>query len=82
MYNPKKSTPWGIKIFLLCGVSGVVHNLIIYQGMTTEINRGTVDIFGLGASIVLHLARSIAPGSELYFDFDFFTYHLFQMLKK
>lgn len=31
-YIHNKPTKWGIKIFALCGVSGLIYDFIIYQG--------------------------------------------------
>lgn len=38
-YMKGKPNPWGIKIFLLCGQSGIVYNMILYQGVSTNINK-------------------------------------------
>lgn len=35
-YCKGKPNPWGVKIFMLCGASGVIYNFIIYQGTETE----------------------------------------------
>ncbi|XP_054259664.1 piggyBac transposable element-derived protein 3-like [Macrosteles quadrilineatus] len=66
----------------MCGESGVVYDFVIYQGKNTEIDKENKEVFGLGASVALHLANSVPPGSELYFDNFFSSYHLFQMLTK
>lgn len=31
--------PWGIKIFAICGTSGIMYDLLLYQGSSTEINQ-------------------------------------------
>lgn len=80
-YNPKKPNPWGLKVFVLCGESGIVYDLIMYQGKSTEFDRENLQTFGLGPSIVLHLSRNCKPQTKLYFDNFFASYHLFQALK-
>nr|XP_022904168.1 piggyBac transposable element-derived protein 2-like [Onthophagus taurus] len=54
-----KPSSWGVKIYTLCGASGVVYDFIIYQGTTTEFNSDQVEIFGVGASAVLKLSERI-----------------------
>lgn len=39
VYVKGKPQPWGIKIFLLCGRSGLIYDFIISQGATTEIDE-------------------------------------------
>lgn len=80
-FNPKKPVRWGLKVFLLCGESGLVYDFIIYQGKSTGLNPSNLSDYGLGPSVVLHLAENISPGSELYIDNWFVTYHLIQALK-
>lgn len=81
-YVKNKPSPWGIKIFVLCGESGTAYDFILYQGSTTEISKELLDRFGLGASVVLHLAKNIPEESYLYFDNYFSTYLLFEELYK
>jgi len=54
-YVKGKPCPWGIKAFLLCSSNGMVYNILLYQGFTTEIDANMLKTFGLGASVVLHL---------------------------
>ena len=44
---------WGMKIFLLCGESGLCYDLIVYQGKTTEIEKNLQETFGLGGGVVI-----------------------------
>lgn len=81
-YNPNKPSPWGLKVFVLCGANGSVYNFLFYQGKSTELNRDNMELYGLGPSVVLHLIEAnIKPGSELYFDNYFSSYNLMQLLK-
>ena len=77
-----KPTPWGVKIFVLCGKSGVAYDFLIYQGSSTEFNEETLKKYGLGAATVLHLSQRISnEGHKLYFDNYFSSYQLLQTLK-
>lgn len=38
-YVKNKPNPWGVKIFVLCGISGLAYDFLVYQGSTTEINK-------------------------------------------
>lgn len=81
-YIKGKPTPWGIKIFVLCGQSGQAYDFIIYQGSLTEIDKGLLKIFGLGATVVLKLAERIDQGGhKLFYDNYFSSYQLLQVLK-
>lgn len=81
-YVKGKPYPWGIKIFLLAGRSGVAYDFLIYQGSTTELDAQNKKLFGLGASVVLHLCDRIkSEGHKLYYDNYFSSYHLLQVLK-
>jgi len=64
-----KPNPWGIKIFLLCGESGIVYNMILYQGMSTNIDDELQKNFGFGGAIVVCLTQNICENRHfLYFD--------------
>jgi len=70
-----------IKIFLLCGESGIVYNMILYQGMSTNINEELQKNFGLGGAIVICLTQNIIENRHyLYFDNFFSSYNLFYAL--
>jgi len=80
-YMKGKPNPWGIKIFLLCGESGIVYNMILYQGMSTNINEELQKNFGLGGAIVVCLTQNISENRHfLYFDNFFSSYNLFYAL--
>lgn len=68
-YVKGKPCPWGIKLFALCGSSGLMYDFLIYQGSTTELNIEQQEVFGLGASVVLKLSERIKEVNiQLYFD--------------
>ncbi|XP_060846479.1 piggyBac transposable element-derived protein 3-like [Rhopalosiphum padi] len=58
-YMKGKPNPWGIKIFLLCGQSGIVYNMILYQGVSTNINKDLQKNFGLVLSdkVIMKMGR-------------------------
>lgn len=77
-----KPNPWGIKLFALCGTSGMMYDFLIYQGSTTEMNSEQQEVFGLGASVVLKLAERINEiNIQLYYDNFFSNYNLLQYLR-
>lgn len=83
-YVKGKPTPWGIKMFMLCGKSGQVYDFVIYQGSTTEVDNSVQKVYGHGASIVLKLAERIKneKGHKLFFENFFSSYYLFQALSQ
>lgn len=84
-YIKGKPCPWGIKVFFLCGKSGIPYDLMVYQGSTTPINEGWVKTIGFGSAVVLQLTQRIPRnkvGHKLFFDNYFPSYQLFEMLKK
>lgn len=84
-YIKGKPCPWGIKVFFMCGKSGMPYDFIVYQGSTTSINEAWVKAFGFGAAVVLHLSQRIPEsevGHKLFFDNYFPSYQLFEVLKK
>eukprot|EP00102_Acyrthosiphon_pisum_P022242 XP_016659452.1 PREDICTED: piggyBac transposable element-derived protein 3 isoform X3 [Acyrthosiphon pisum] len=81
-YMKGKPCPWGIKNFLLCSANGMVYNMILYQGSSTEINHEIQKKYGLGGSIVLQLVEHIDKNEHyLYFDNFFSSYNLFTSLE-
>lgn len=82
-YIKNKPHPWGFKLFLLCGASGLTYNFIIYQGNTTEINPQLSKKFGQGAAIVLQLSEVLAPRKHTLFCDNYFTsYNLIEVLNQ
>lgn len=73
-YVKGKPNPWGIKIFMLCGESGLVYDFLPYQGSTTKIEDHIKQQYGVTGAIVLRLADRIPSGvgHKLFFD-NYFT---------
>lgn len=81
-YVANKPTPWGVKVFVLCGKSGIVLDFIIYQGATTEYDYWCSK-FGLGAGTVMQLSHRInVPNCRLFFDNYFTSFHLMEWLHR
>lgn len=81
-YLKNKPSPWGIKIFALCGKSGILYAFIIYQGSTTELDEMEKKVFGLGGAVVAKLSTRInVQNVQLYFDNYFSNYNLLQFLR-
>ncbi|XP_046395761.1 piggyBac transposable element-derived protein 3-like [Ischnura elegans] len=84
-YIKGKPYKWGVKIFMLCGESGLCYDFIIYQGKTTEIEEGLQKTFGFGGAVVLHLSERIYEtgnqNHQLYFDNYFTNFNMLQALK-
>lgn len=84
-YIKGKPCSWGIKVFFLCGKSGMPYDFVVYQGSTTPINQQWVKNVGFGSTIVLHLTQRIPKeeiGHNLFFDNYFPSYQLFEILKQ
>lgn len=82
-YIKGKPCPWGIKVFFLCGKSGLSYEFIVYQGSTTPLNEILVKTVGSGSAVVLELAKRIpmqSKGHKLYFDNYFPSFQLFEIL--
>lgn len=82
-YVKGKPTPWGIKVFALCGRSGMLYDFVVYQGENTIPNSLKKD-YGLCSGVVLHLAKRIPTGCnyQLYFDNYFTSLPLLRQLKR
>lgn len=81
-YIKGKPCPWGVKIFVLCGKSGMAYDFLIYQGASTGLDKNKLKIFGLGGSVVLQLSERLQKeGHKLYFDNYFSNYQILQILK-
>lgn len=84
-YIRGKPCPWGVKIFVICGQSGMPYDFIAYQGSSTELHEDKLTNLGFGASMVLQLAERIpsaARGHALYFDNYFTSYQLLEILRE
>ncbi len=80
-YIKGKPTPWGVKIYFLCGKSGLAYDFLIYQGATTELSERSKKVLGHEASVVTHLCQRIqTPNHKIFFDNYFTTYNLLEIL--
>lgn len=64
-----KPRPVGLKKFAITTSDGLIIDFDIYLGARTAFTEREL---GVGASVILHLAQAVPPGSCLYFD-RFFT---------
>lgn len=80
-YIKGKPEPWGVKVYFLCGKSGLAYDFLIYQGATTELSKQSKKILGHGAAVVTHLSQRIqTPNHKLFFDNFFTTYNVLELL--
>lgn len=72
----------GINVFLLCGESGIIYDLLLYQGSTNEISPENLKKIGLEVSTVLLFTKNIDKNRHfIYFD-NFFTFQFLEILQK
>ncbi|XP_049845465.1 piggyBac transposable element-derived protein 3-like [Schistocerca gregaria] len=78
-YVKGNPSPWGIKMYMLCGKTGEAYDFILYQGTSTEFQIYLLKEFGQDSTVVLQLAQRIKNqmGHNIYFDNFFFSYKLF-----
>ncbi|XP_046998375.1 piggyBac transposable element-derived protein 3-like [Schistocerca americana] len=83
-YMKGKLSPWGIKMYMLCGNSAQAYDFILYQGASTEFQTSLLKEFGRGPTVVLQLSQRIKNqiGHKIYFDNLFSSYKLFQALNQ
>lgn len=82
-YIKGKPEPWGVKIFMICGKSGLIYDFIIYQGATTNLDRNDVLKYGASAAYVNELSKRInGSGYYLFFDNYFSNYNLLKDLRE
>lgn len=73
----------GIKLFLLCGVNGIVYNFLLYQGHMAEVSEELRKKFGLGGAVVLVLSQHLKSNCHyLTMDNYFTSFNLFYTLQK
>jgi len=76
-----KPHPSGIKIFLMCGSSGIVYDFIMFQGISTELNPVIQNLFGQGGAVVMQFIERLERNRHyLYFDNYFTSYNLLSVL--
>ncbi|KAJ8960679.1 hypothetical protein NQ314_006036 [Rhamnusium bicolor] len=81
-YIKNKPSPWGIKCYLLYGASGMVYDLIAYQGKTISLDPETSEVFGITGAITLTLANRIPADRifNLYADIFFTSIPIIKLL--
>lgn len=80
-YVKGKPHPWGVKIYFLCGKSGMAYDFLLHQGATMEVSEQVKTQLGLGAGVVYLLSQRITEANhKLYFDNYFTTYNLLELL--
>nr|XP_037291023.1 piggyBac transposable element-derived protein 3-like [Rhipicephalus microplus] len=82
-YVKGKPSLWGIKVFALCGSSGLLYDFAIYQGENT-IPADLKKEYGLCSGVVFHLSKRISYGCnyQLYFDNYFTSVPLLRQLRE
>lgn len=76
-----KLHPWGIKLFLMCGSSGIVYDFLIFQGSTTELDPNIQKNFGEGECVVMQFIERLKRDRHfVYFDKYFTSYNLLSAL--
>ena len=72
-YVKNKPNPVAVKLFVLCGQSGMAKDFEFYQGKGTGVSEDHKDL-GLGGSIVMRLVENFPEREnfKVYFD-NFFT---------
>ena len=82
-YVKGKPNPWGIKVYVLAGKSGMSYDFILYQGSTTGLSASQLSKFGFGAAVVLKLSeRLVNEGHTIFFDNFFTSYNLLERLSQ
>lgn len=83
-YVKGKPNPWGIKVFVLSGKSGLCYDFLLYQGDGTVFENGNKQKFGLAAAVVLELSKRLeqSKGHQLFYDNWFSSYNALQVLKQ
>lgn len=82
-YMRGKPNPWGIKLYLMCGESGLVYDFLLYQGSTTELNCNIQKVFGLGGAVVLKLTMLLKKNRHfLYMDKFFTSFNILHALQQ
>lgn len=60
-----KPRPTGLKAFVATTSDGLMLDFEVYQGANTPFTDKSLSV---GAAVILHLSKSIPPGSCIYFD--------------
>ncbi|XP_058235983.1 activating transcription factor 7-interacting protein 1 isoform X3 [Hemibagrus wyckioides] len=77
-YIPKKTKPWGLKVWVRAGTSGYMYRFKVHQGLA---GRGQVSEMGMAADVVMRLCDDIQrKNHKVFFDDFFCTVPLIQAL--
>lgn len=80
-YIRGKPHPWGIKTWVLAGISGYVYVFEIYEGANQEQDNSYASEFGAVGGMVLRLCQNIkSKNHKLFFDNLFTSIPLLQKL--
>lgn len=74
-----KPRPQGLKLFVATTSTGLMIDFEVYQGAKTQFEDKSL---GIGAAVILHLSKSIPPGSCIYFDRYFSSIPLIERLSE
>lgn len=80
-YVRGKPNPTGLKNFILANNYGLVLDFCVYQGKGSSFITESKYPLTVGESAVIHLSKTIPPGTCLYFDRFFTTQKLLDILK-
>ncbi|GLD52979.1 piggyBac transposable element-derived protein 3-like protein, partial [Lates japonicus] len=76
-YIANKPNKWGFKLFCRASSSGIIHDLLLYQGVSTFFNVALSEqeqMLPLGAKVVTTLCKTIKhPQLSVVFCDNFFT---------
>ncbi|XP_034533121.1 piggyBac transposable element-derived protein 3-like [Notolabrus celidotus] len=76
-YIANKPDKWGFKLFCRASSSGIIHDLLLYQGASTFFNVALSEqeqMLPLGAKVVTTLCKTIKhPRLSVFFCDNFFT---------
>uniref|UniRef100_A0AAY4B8K2 PiggyBac transposable element-derived protein domain-containing protein n=1 Tax=Denticeps clupeoides TaxID=299321 RepID=A0AAY4B8K2_9TELE len=76
-YIANKPDKWGFKLFCRASSSGIIHDLLLYQGASTFFNVPLTEeeqMLPLGAKVVTTLSKTITePQLSVVFCDDYFT---------
>lgn len=82
-YIKGKPNPWGVKVFMLCGASGIIYRSLVYQGSTT-LPAHLQEQYTPTNGLVMHLAERIVKhrGHKLFCDNYFTSLQVLQELRE
>lgn len=85
-YIANKPDKWGFKIFCRASSSGIIHDLLLYQGASTFFNVALSEeeqMLPLGTNVVTTLCKTIQQPhlSVVFFDNFFTSFNLVQTLQ-